>query len=404
MVPRTAVRGAAMLLGLAGPLLGAPGRVVDSFDSGVAPWSATMQYGPVGNCRAGPGPGANGSGALQVDYALEGPETNHILYVRDVSSDIRRVGFFIWSMGPRRGTVGFDNLACRGAGCAGQDLTAGDHPQRRLAWTGAVSYLVATVAMAVACGGSHAAPLGWREALYGVVGGLAWVATYWFFTLGIRRAGLSIPQCVTWLAVTVPVRAGIMVWGETPTWLQGAGLFLVLAALVLLVAEPPKGSPAPSRWQVPVLVAAFLAEGLNSLAMKGYTMGAPDVDDSGVLLCMLAAAAVGMVCLAGLSESAPGPGEAGHGVVLGAVIAVANPAFMTAMRQLPAPVMFPSFWAGSVVLTALAAMWLWHERYRPRALAGMAIAVAAMVLLNLQAGRAWCRGDPWPGPGGNRRA
>jgi hypothetical protein len=31
-------------------------------------------------------------------------------------------------------------------------------------------------------------------------------------------------------------------------------------------------------------------------------------------------------------------------------------------------------------------MWLWQERYRPRAVAGMAVAVAAMVLLHLEAG------------------
>ncbi len=161
---------------------------VDTFDLGVSPWSPTLPYGKVDKCRFGPGPGRDGSGALQVDYALEGPETNHILYVRDVRlqlcgletisfdvkgtgepaslflflydsqgrfcnygphgsnsdfttgyadwhrlsvnlerdrscqggdadfGDIRRIGFFLWSMGPRRGTVWIDNLTVGGAG------------------------------------------------------------------------------------------------------------------------------------------------------------------------------------------------------------------------------------------------------------------------------------------------
>jgi multidrug transporter EmrE-like cation transporter len=135
---------------------------------------------------------------------------------------------------------------------------------------------------------------------------------------------------------------------------------------------------------VPILLAAFLAEGANSVAMKAYTKAAPDADDSGVLLCMFGAAAVGMVPVAALAEARPRLGEVGHGTLLGAVIAVANPAFMAAMRQLPAPVMFPSFWAGSVVLTALVAAWLWRERYRTRALVGMALAVVAMVLLHVR--------------------
>ena len=256
--------------------------------------------------------------------------------------------------------------------------------QRQMAWTGAISYVLATVAMAFLCQVFRPAPCGWREAGYGVVGGLAWVATYLFFNLGIRLAGVSITQCVTWLAVTVPVVAGMAVWGETPTSLQSAGLALVLLALALLLAEQPRDNPTPSRWRVPVLAAAFLAEGANSLAMKAYTKSAPGVDDGGVLLWMFGAAAVGMVATAGLTEARPSRGDLAHGTVLAAVITVANLAFMTAMRQLPAPIMFPSFWAGSVVLTAVAAMWLWHERYRARAWAGMGLALLAMVLLHLR--------------------
>lgn len=257
--------------------------------------------------------------------------------------------------------------------------------QRQMAWTGAVSYIVAAVVMAVLCLAVRPAPLGGREAVYGVVGGLAWVATYLFFNLGIRLAGVSITQCVTWLAVTVPVVAGIAVWGETPTGLQVAGLALVLLALGLLLAEQPKGNPTRSRWRVPVLIAAFLAEGVNTLAMKAYTKSAPGLDDRGLLLYMFGVAAVGMAVAAAMSEARPRLAEAGHGTLLGAIIIVANLAFMAAMRRLPAPVMFPSFWAGSVVLTAAVAMWLWGERYRARALAGMALAVVAMVLLHLQA-------------------
>jgi drug/metabolite transporter (DMT)-like permease len=255
--------------------------------------------------------------------------------------------------------------------------------QRQMVWAGAVSYIVATAVMAVLCLVVRPAPVGWREAGYGVIGGLAWVATYWFFNLAIRLAGVSISQCVTWLAVTVPVLAGITVWGETPTWLQGIGLALVLLALALLLAEQPRDNPTQSRWRVPVLVAAFLAEAVNTLAMKAYTKGAPGGDDSGLLLYMFGSAAVGMVVAAVMTEARPRLGEAGHGTLLGAIIIVANLAFLTAMRQLPAPVMFPSFWAGSVVLTAGAAMWLWGERYRPRAFVGMALAVVAMVLLHL---------------------
>lgn len=158
--------------------------MIDNFDAGIAPWSATLKRGGVAGCTLSVGEGVGGSGALRVDYVFDGPETNHILYRRDVDlrlsgletisfdvkgageptciflflcdsqgrcciygphgsnpdfttgyadwhtlrvdlerdyscqggdadfSDIRQVGFFIWSNGPRVGTVWFDNLVC----------------------------------------------------------------------------------------------------------------------------------------------------------------------------------------------------------------------------------------------------------------------------------------------------
>jgi len=104
-----------------------------------------------------------------------------------------------------------------------------------------------------------------------------------------------------------------------------------------------------------------------------------------LLLCMFGSAAIGMALVAAAGRAGPALGEVGHGALLGTVAILANLAFLGAMRRLPAPVMFPSFWAGSVVLTAVTSMALWSERYRPRAIAGMAVAVLAMVLLHLEA-------------------
>ena len=96
-----------LVLLLATPLV-ANGTVIDDFDAGITPWSPTLQYGVVAKCRAVPGTGTRTTGALQVDYALEGGDAD--------LSGIRRVGFFIWSMGPKRGSVCFDNLRVSGAG------------------------------------------------------------------------------------------------------------------------------------------------------------------------------------------------------------------------------------------------------------------------------------------------
>ena len=70
------------------PLLAAGSEVIDSFDAGVDAWAPTMQYGDASRCRADSGEGAEGTPGLCIDYDLAGPETNHIVYQRDVELDL----------------------------------------------------------------------------------------------------------------------------------------------------------------------------------------------------------------------------------------------------------------------------------------------------------------------------
>lgn len=156
--------------------------LVDDFDSGIEKYSPFLQYGKVDKCKASLGQGVKGTKALRIDFDLEGQDTNHVMFIRDVDldlswcdklafevkgtgdqvlvflflydsqgrfnnygphgtngdfhtgyadwrrcevtferdrsvqgggvdlGDIKRLGFFLWSMGPKKGTAWFDNL------------------------------------------------------------------------------------------------------------------------------------------------------------------------------------------------------------------------------------------------------------------------------------------------------
>jgi multidrug transporter EmrE-like cation transporter len=56
---------------------------------------------------------------------------------------------------------------------------------------------------------------------------------------------------------------------------------------------------------------------------------------------------------------------------------------VSALQQLPGVLVFPFYSAVSVVLSALFAGLVWEERIRRLELAGIGVAVAAVVLINL---------------------
>ena len=73
----------------------------------------------------------------------------------------------------------------------------------------------------------------------------------------------------------------------------------------------------------------------------------------------------------------------GHGVVLGLVAVLANYALVVAVGRLDGFVVFPVFWAGTLLVVSIIAMALWRERYNVRAVVGMIVALLTVIFISV---------------------
>jgi hypothetical protein len=78
---------ALLIAGLSASCLAAD-RAIDDFSAGVAAWRPTMQYGDVSRCRISAGQGVEGTRGMWVECDMRGPETNHVIFWRDVELDL----------------------------------------------------------------------------------------------------------------------------------------------------------------------------------------------------------------------------------------------------------------------------------------------------------------------------
>ena len=252
-----------------------------------------------------------------------------------------------------------------------------------MVWVGGISYAVAcavTMATWVFLPGTE---LGWQELVFGVIGGVAWLAAYLLLSASIRLAGVTIAQCVGWLGVAVPVAASVLLWREIPNTSQYVGLGLMVMALFLLAPGKTSNVTRRSKWKVPALLGLFAAEGVVNVAMKAFTETASEARTPGLLVFMFAVAGLGNLVLAGRQGRSASRSDVGHGVVLGLVAATANYALVVAIGRLAGPVVFPAFWAGTILVTSVGAMALWRERYNLRAIGGMTMALLTMVFISV---------------------
>jgi drug/metabolite transporter (DMT)-like permease len=221
-----------------------------------------------------------------------------------------------------------------------------------------------------------------RDLAWGAAAGLAGSLGVGLLYYALSIAPMSVVAPITGVcALSVPVVAGLA-FGERPGAAALAGVPLAALAVVLVSrgADPAHAPPSArgSGLGVPIAVAAGVVVGL-------FLVGIAQVSPRAGLWPLVAArassvAAGGVIGAAGLHRLRLDRGTVPVVVAAGAVDMVANILYLLAVQRgmLSLVGTLSSLYPGATVL--LAALVL-HERLRPVQLAGLACALAAVVLV-----------------------
>lgn len=237
--------------------------------------------------------------------------------------------------------------------------------------------------VAVTGGWSEWGPQLWYAVAAGVVGPVGMLAFY----KALAQGTMGVVSPLASLAVVVPVGAGLAL-GERPDWLQGLGITVAIAGVVLAGGPEMRGAPVQRQTIVLTLVSAagfgavmaliehasssmaglFLAlfiQRLCNVAVGGAALyvqvrrGAPALPEGGRSVVTRALPALAFVGLADVAANGTYMGAAQGGpVTMAAVLASLYP-----------------------VVTALAARAVLKERLRAVQAAGAGLALAGTVLL-----------------------
>jgi drug/metabolite transporter (DMT)-like permease len=251
-----------------------------------------------------------------------------------------------------------------------------------------VNYLVATLA-SLLLAGFHGRVRCLPPTLgLGALGGVGYIASILLMMPAMRRSGVSVVVAVVQLSLLWPVAYAMLVFGEMPSPVQWVGMVAAIAALVLLSAgrtlplERETGTHGVGGRFSPLLLLLFCTTGISGIAMKAFHEYAPARELPGFMTILFGTATVGGA-LAMLARREP---LRRADLALGAAVGLPNAAqlefLLRALESVPAIIVFPVSSALSLLLNAVASVLWWGERLdRPTAL-GLALALAATVLLN----------------------
>ena len=260
-----------------------------------------------------------------------------------------------------------------------------------------------------------------QAALLAAGTGVLFVAGLLIWTRAIRAAGLALSVVAMRTAVVIPLLASAIIWHERPAPLELIGSVVALLALSLVLSEVArrKGTGADSTTKTQRHEGGDMTElSDNSDRVPSPGIDAPQssiVNSSALLWLVLLFIADGLVMIPALifrkelplTETMPfqtvifvsafsvttllyylrRPRLEPEILKWGALLGTANFGnylfLVLALTVLPGLVVYPVIAAGEVGLMALAGVVLWKEKVRARSWLGIALAVIAIILIQL---------------------
>ena len=190
----------------------------------------------------------------------------------------------------------------------------------------------------------------------------------------------------------LPCIFGIFMFDEPMSAWQFIGIGLLLVSAYLLVGYSKKLTGSFTKKTVLLLLGGMLSNGLIMIAQKMFSKYLPDVSVSVFSFLSFGLAGLAMLILLlprlinkeGREKFASLPAAAwGYGAILSVALLIINQLATLAGRVIPSAIMFPINDGGGTIIAALTASIFFGEKLTMRSVAGLALGIVSLIIINL---------------------
>ncbi|MGQ9730742.1 MAG: EamA family transporter [Candidatus Zipacnadales bacterium] len=218
----------------------------------------------------------------------------------------------------------------------------------------------------------------------GALGGVVYASAYFLMLPVLRDRGVAITSACLRLSVVIPMLLSLLLWQETPTLLQSLGALLAVVALALLVIghETTGGRRADGLASF-LVVALFVMNGGCASIGKWYHVTGLAAERPVFFATLFGVAGIYASLVWLLWSRRFTYPDLALGIGLGVVNAGANFALLAALDHFSGVVVFPVTGAGGLVVAVMFAAVAWRERPNSWGMAGIGLAMIAVLIVNL---------------------
>jgi drug/metabolite transporter (DMT)-like permease len=221
----------------------------------------------------------------------------------------------------------------------------------------------------------------------GIIGGLLFVAGLVFMQSSIKINGATLTSAFGKLGVMVPLAMSLLIFGEKPALVQVAGILVAISALVVINSPSKDESSKAATYSFALLILTFLGNGLADSMAKVFEHIGSRADDRIYIFFVFASACLITAVLAYVEYKKTSkkiiPKELLAGIAVGIPNYYSSFFLLGSVERLPSFLVYPIFSTGTILLVMVVSTLIFRERPSKTQYIGIAMILAALVLLNL---------------------
>ena len=249
----------------------------------------------------------------------------------------------------------------------------------------AANYIVATAVNCVMWGVEGFGSISGGAAGLGVLTGFQFVASFLLMMVCMGQVGVAITVSLTRIALVLPVVVSIVVYRESPSSWQIAGLLFVLGAFCLLGKAKVAGTAERKQNGVQWLLlgALFLCMGLNGVNLKVFQEQWGSGQLYGFLTVLFATAGVCSWVSLLVRKRRVLRGDFLRGLVVGVPNGLSSIFFVFALSRIAGTVAFAVNDVSVVIVSTFAAIVIWSEKPNRYGWAAIGLSAVSIGLMNI---------------------
>ena len=253
-----------------------------------------------------------------------------------------------------------------------------------LTTVGAISYIASAVFAAQLFLFSDNQTYSVNSTLLGAINGIFYFLGYLLLIPVLFWKGAALTAVASRLAMLMPILCGILFWGERPSFWQGMGIGFGTFSLLLIGQKKTsmRESDAPTRI-IFLMLMFFLVAGTARTSQEAFKYYGNPEEVAFFVLAAFSIASLASIFILHTRKHRPTFSE----IIIGTVVGISNCLqtvyLLKALEQFPGFIVFPIVSAGGLLFTTSVAVFLFKEALSKRSALGIAIAILAMALLNI---------------------